>query len=442
MSTSLLVASLALATMLHPESGTRGPGSGVRYPGAVGRGLQTAAPATEVVREVRIHGNAYLTDAEVLALAGIAVGDAISPETVATVEKRLKDSGRFETVQVRKRYRSLTDAADVALVLVVHEKPGVTSMTMPTAPIFSPWRRVKSRLMFLPILNYGDGYGFTYGARFSTVDLLGVGERLSFPVSWGGVRRAAVEADRQFKTGPLTRIESSFAIWQRENPRFDIDDRRVELKAKAEKEFATILRLSADVSRSSVSFAELDDRLWTVGTNVALDTRGNPSFPRNAVYLGGGWTGLHVNSQPRINRYTADARGYLGVVRQAVLAGRVQYVGADATLPPYERVLLGGMPTLRGYSAGSFDGDRMLVTSAELRLPITSVLTGGALGVTAFMDAGKIIDHGGRFKDVKWTRGVGGGIYLIASVVKINLDIARGLDNKKTRVHLSTGVSF
>jgi len=405
-------------------------------------GQTPLAASAEIIREVRIHGNAYLTDAEVLALAGVAVGDPVSTDTIAAVEKRLKDSGRFETVEVRKRYRSLTDAADVALVLVVHEKPGVTSMSVPTAPIFTPWRRVKSRLMFLPILNYGDGYGFTYGARFSTVDLLGAGERLSFPLTWGGVRRAAVEGERQFKTGPLTRVESSIAIWQRENPRFDIDDRRIELRGKAEKEFATILRLSADGSRSNVRFADLDDRLWTVGTNVALDTRANPSFPRNAVYLGAGWTGLHVNSQPRINRYTAEARGYAGVIRQAVVAGRIQYTAADTTLPPYERLLLGGAPTLRGYSAGSFDGDKLLVTSAEVRVPITSVISGGTFGVTAFIDAGKVIDHHGRFEDVKWQRGAGGGVFLIASIFKINLDVARGIDNKKTRVHLATGFSF
>jgi outer membrane protein assembly factor BamA len=431
---------IATAAMFHdPKAGP------VRLQGMtpVGYAQQAAAAgAQETVREVRIHGNAYLADAEVLALAGVAVGDSISTETIAAIEKRLKDSGRFETVEVRKRHRSLTDATDVALVLVVHEKPGVTSMTAPTAPIFTPWRRVRNRLMFLPILNYGDGYGFTYGARFSTVDLLGVGERLSFPLTWGGTRRAAVEAERQFKSGPLTRVESSVAIWQRENPRFEIDDRRIEVKGKAEKEFATMLRVSADASRSNVEFADLDDRLWTVGTHVALDTRANPSFPRNAVYLGAGWNGLHVNSQPRINRYTTEARGYVGVIRQAVVAGRVQYMAADATLPPYERLLLGGAPTLRGYNAGSFAGDKLLVTSVEVRVPITSVISGGMFGVTAFLDAGKVIDHGSRFKDIEWQRGAGGGIFLIASVFKINLDIGRGIDIKKTRVHLATGFCF
>ena len=63
--------------------------------------------------------------------------------------------------------------------------------------------------MFLPILNYADGYGFTYGGRISAQGMLGMGERLSVPLTWGGTRRAALEFERTFKSGPLTRIESS-----------------------------------------------------------------------------------------------------------------------------------------------------------------------------------------------------------------------------------------
>ena len=37
-----------------------------------------------------------------------------------------------------------------------------------------------------------------------------------------------------------------------------------------------------------------------VGANAALDTRSNPIFPGNAVYLGAGWTALNVTGQPRV----------------------------------------------------------------------------------------------------------------------------------------------
>jgi len=402
-------------------------------------------PATETIREIRVHGNAAVTDADVLKLAGIAVGDPLTPDSLKLVEKRLKDSERFETIEVRKRYRSIDDPTDVALVLVVHERAGVVSSASGggIGHISRPWHRiVTDRLMFFPILTYEDGYGFTYGARFSTVDLLGMGERVSTPLTWGGTKRAAVEFERTFKTGPLTRVFSSFGIWNRENPHFDIADQRVELKARAERQFAHMVRLGVDTSRSSVSFGQLDDRLWTVGTNAVLDTRGDPAFPGNAVVLGAGWSQLNVRGREKINRYTTDTRGYLRVIRQAVVAGRVQYFNSDATLPPYERLLLGGSSNLRGFRTGMFDADRMIVTSAELRVPITSVISGAKFGVDIFTDAAKAVDFGGRLKDAEWRRGAGAGIFIIAPLVKINLDVAHGVDGGGTRVSLGTGFSF
>jgi outer membrane protein assembly factor BamA len=263
------------------------------------------------------------------------------------------------------------------------------------------------------------------------------------PLTWGGVRRAALEFERPFRRGPLTRVESSIAIWNRENPRFEIRDQRVELKARAEKVLADLVRLGVDGSRSTISFGDLDDRLTTIGGNVAFDTRGDPAFPSNAVLLSAGWTGMHFRSIPdRVNRYTTEARGYVRVYRQTVFAARAQYITADATLPPYERLLLGGSSTVRGFRTGTFDGDRALVTSAELRVPITSVLNGAKFGVTAFVDAGKVWNVDQSLDDVEWRRGVGGGIFLMASLIRINLDVARGLRTGDTRVHLSSGFTF
>ena len=410
---------------------------------------EPAAQPGEVIGEIRIHGNAFLSDKEVLDIAGVAVGQPLGGDGVEGVSKRLKSSNRFETVDVRKRYRSLTSTTDVALVLVVHEKPGVRSaiggVNIPGVPdtVARPVGRLRSKLMFLPIVSFADGYGFTYGGRMSTVDLLGIDERLSVPLTWGGTRRAALEFERLFKTGPLTRIDSSVAIWNRENPRFDIRDQRVEVRGRAERVFGDLLRAGVEASRSTISFGELDDRLWTLGSSATLDTRLDPSFPGNAVLLTAGWTGLNFRTIPdRVNRYTADARGYLRVFRQVVVAGRAQYVGADASLPPYERLLLGGSSSLRGFRTGTFDGDRTLAASAELRVPITSVLSGAKLGLTAFMDAGKVWDVGQSADGAPWHRGIGGGVFLIASIVKINLDVARGLKTGDTRVHLSSGFVF
>ncbi len=401
-------------------------------------------PAAETIREIRVHGNANVSDADVLKLAGVAVGDPVTDDSLKLVEKRLKDSNRFESVEVRKRYRSIDDPSDVALLLIVHERPGVTSapgggITHPSRP----WNGgIGDRMMFLPILSYEDGYGFTYGARFSTVDLLGAGERLSVPLTWGGTKRAALEFERSFKSGPVTRVFSSFGIWDRENPHYEIGDTRVELKGRVERQIAHMVRLGVDASRSSVSFGDLDDQIWTFGTNAVLDTRADPGFPTNAFLLGAGWSQLNVRSHDAINRYTTDARGYLRVVRQVVLAGRVQYFTSDGALPPYEQLLLGGPSNLRGFGTGTYVGDRMIVTSAELRIPITSVISVAKLGVDVFTDASKVATFDTSLNDAPWRQGVGAGLFIIASIFRINLDVAQGLKDGGTRFTLATGFGF
>jgi outer membrane protein insertion porin family len=197
-----------------------------------------------------------------------------------------------------------------------------------------------------------------------------------------------------------------------------------------------------------VEFGALDDRIWTVGADAALDTRGNPAFPANAVYLGAGWTALNVRpgaagaADARINRYTVDGRGYLRLYRQAVLAARAQFRTADARLPVYERWLIGGSDTLRGFRTGSFDGDKAFVTSAELRVPITDVTSGGKVGAVVFFDAARVAEHGTRLEDAEWRRGAGAGMFLIASVIRINVSLARNVDGGGTRLHLSSGFSF
>jgi len=101
-----------------------------------------------------------------------------------------------------------------------------------------------------------------------------------------------------------------------------------------------------------------------------------------------------------------------------------------------------GNPIGLDFDTGEFAGDRMLSTSAEVRVPLTSVLHGSKLGVTVFTDAGTAWDFGSPMDRAEWHQGVGGGVFLIASIVRINLDIAHGLKTGDTKVHLSSGFTF
>jgi outer membrane protein assembly factor BamA len=398
---------------------------------------------SETIAEVRVHGNATVTDAVVLQLAEVIVGQPLGPGGTEAVEKRLRDSGRFDQVEVRKRYRTLA-MDEVSLVLVVHERPGISAAGEPP----SLARQIRNRLMFFPILHYNDGYGWTYGARTSMVDVAGKGTRLSMPLSWGGTRRAAVEADRTFKSGPLTRLSGSFGLAQRENPHFSIDDRRLEVQARAERRLFDLVTLGADVGRSRITFARLRDNVWTTGADVTLDTRSDPSYPIDAVLASAAWNRLHAigaasfsTSASSIDRYRFDARGYKRLFGQNVLAGRVEYDTASAALPAYDQWLLGGS-SLRGTRAGAFAGDQRFLWSTELRVPFSSPLSAARVGVNVFMDGGYTAAQGQRIFDQPHHRSAGAGLWLTAAIFSLNLDVACSIDGRHTRVHFGTGFSF
>lgn len=397
----------------------------------------------ETISEVRVHGNATLSDAAVIQFAGIAVGQPLDTGGIEAIEKRLRDSGRFDDVQVRKRYRTLA-MDEISIVLLVHERRGLTAAGEPPGIA----RRIRNRLMFFPILSYDEGYGWTYGARTSVVDVAGRGTRLSVPLSWGGTRRAAVEIDRTFKTGPLTRLSGSFGLAQRENPHFSIDDRRLEIEARAERRLFDRVTLGADLGRTRVTFAPLRESFWTTGADVTLDTRRDPAYPSDAVLATASWSRLNgigaTSFGAAVNRYRLDARGYKRLFRQNVVAGRVGYDTASAPLPFYEQWLLGGS-TLRGTRAGAFAGDKRFLWSAELRVPFSSPLRAARTGFNLFVDGGATAFHGESLFDRRGERrhrGVGAGVWLTAAILNLNLDVARSIDGRKTRVHFGTGFSF
>src|SRR5262245_29853339 len=234
--------------------------------------LDATTNASEFVAEIRTHGNARIADDEVVRLSGLQVGQRLEEGTLADVEVRLRKSGRFDSVEIRKRYRSLDDFSQVAVLLVVHERldAGGSALT-------SPLRKIRSRVMFLPILKYDDGYGWTYGVRSGTADLIGIGERLSVPLSWGGTKRAAIELERAFEHGPVSRVQSNFGISSRVNPRFSLADRRWEVNAMVERK-VRILRLGVEAGGTDVEFGSLEDRYLTYGANISIDTRGDPAF--------------------------------------------------------------------------------------------------------------------------------------------------------------------
>lgn len=420
--------------------------------------LQPAAQQTETVASIQVQGNTATPDEEVRRMADVRVGMPFDAATVDAVSGRLRATKRFDSVEVRKRFASIEDPSQIALVIIVDEGPVKIVMT---GDPDSPTRVARKRLpnmLILPILNREDGYGITYGARLTLPDpqWLGKRSRVTFPLTWGGTKQAAVDIEKRFEGGVIDRVTASASISRSENLAYNQDDDRAAVSVRGEHEFARVLRVGASTGWQRASFEGVADQFVQASADVVFDTRVDAILARNAVYgrasmehlafgdgqpsapiAPGGYTGY----QGSANRYSLEGRGYLGFIGQSVLEGRVLRQDSDRPLPPYLQPQLGGLRTLRGFATGSFVGDTLVAMSAELVVPLTSPLKIWKVGVSTFVDSGTVYDKGERFSDQSLEEGYGAGVWFAAAFLRVNVAVAHGR-GASTRVHVGGNVTF
>ena len=417
--------------------------------------LLLAAPvlpqAAETVTAIQVQGNTATPDDDVRRLAEVRVGMPLDTSTVDAVAARLKAAKRFDRVEVRKRFASIDDPSQIMLVIIVDEGPVKIVMTgdpdRPTRVV----RKTMPNILILPILGREDGYGFTYGARFTLPDphWMGKRSRITFPLSWGGNKRAEVNLEKRVDGGVIDRVTAGASISRRANLAFNQDDDRARLFVRGEREFARVLRLGATTGWQRASFEGVADRFTQAGGDVVLDTRVDPILARNAVYGRASWEHLNFGDGPAeaghyrggVNRTALEGRGYLGLIRQAVLEGRILREDSDRPLPPYLQPELGGLSTLRGFRTGSFVGDTLVAMSAEVVLPLTSPIKLAKFGVSAFVDRGAVYHQGERFSDQTLQEGYGAGVWFAAAFFRLNIAVAHGR-GASTRVHVGGNVTF
>jgi outer membrane protein assembly factor BamA len=394
-----------------------------------------SAQAPEKITEVRVHGNHTTPDTDILQISGLAAGAEPTDARLKEAEQKLRASRRFEGVELRKRYLSITDPSQVLVMIVVDEHPAVSATDLTPGAL----KKFRAMQMWMPILKHEDGYGFTYGARLAFKDSIGERSRLSVPMTWGGERRIGLDAERSFD-GPISIVRGGVSLYRRVNPHFELPDRRTEARVEADKLFTSWLRAGVGARVANVEFGpDYEARHSAAGVHTVVDTRIDPSFPRNAIHTQIGWERLFFGDSA--GRWNTDARGYVGLGGSLVLALKAQLIKADGSLPLVEQSLLGGSGTVRGYPTGHRAGDNLFASSAELRIPLNSPLTFGRFGLKAFVDAGTAWNNGARYDDEPFDRGIGGGVYMGGGPFIIDLDIAKPRTGN-VRAHFGMGVTF
>ncbi len=401
--------------------------------------LLAAQPAERVVA-VQVQGNTLTPEADIVRMADVPAGTEVTPTLTAEVTARVKRGGRFERIEVLKRYASIVDASQVLLVIVVDEG-AVVVRPMRDGEAARAVRRRGPPLMFLPLLGSDEGYGFTYGALVSIPNVAGPRTRVSVPLTWGGERRAGIEFEKRASGTRFARVRLGGTLLQRENRALLATDTRQQGWVRGERGMARALRLGAWAGLDHVAFGTDNHLVVRTGADAAFDTRIDPMLSRNAVYVRAAIERLDVRRGTAPLRTVLDASGYLGAIGPSTLVVRIYRDGTNEPVPGYLKVLRGRDSTLRGFRAGTAAGDTTAAGTLELRLPVTSPLSVGKLGVRAFIDAAAVYDAGEHLRRQQFERGVGGGVWFTATIIRLAFDVAHG-SNGGTRAQLSSGLLF
>jgi outer membrane protein assembly factor BamA len=402
---------------------------------------QNAPARAETVVDVRVHGNQVATDAEVIALAGVTTGDRFTAATIDDVTKRLEASGKFDHVTVLKRFASIEDPSRILVMIVVDEGPVRVQLgEKPGDPVTIVKRGFLRDFMYLPILDWEDGYGGTFGVTVSKVNVTAPRGRVSAPLSIGGTKQAGLVFDRPMTSGPFTLVEVGGNVQQQTNPAFTLDDTRRRVWGRVERGMGP-WRVGATGMWQHVSFAGADDDLRSASADVTLDTRVDPVLPRNAVFATASVEHISFASGGGTNRVTAEGRGYVGLIGQTTLAIRGLAANADHALAPYLQPMLGGWDSVRGYEAGAFVGDTLLAGSLEFRVPLTSALHVAKIGVSVFVDSGTVYAKGESLSTATWHTGTGGGVWVAATILQFGVSVAHA-NGGGFRVNVGGGLTF
>jgi outer membrane protein assembly factor BamA len=398
------------------------------------------AQQAAIIAAIQVQGNTLTPDEEVVRASGLSPGAAFSDSVLREAADRLQATRRFQHVDVLKRYASIADPTEILILIRVDEGPvRVVPGGLPgQAPHVA--RRHALNVMYAPILDAEDGYGWTYGMQVAVTGNSHTASRVIFPLSWGGDKRAGAEFQQEFSKRWAPRLSSGAFVQRRTHPFFRSNADRRRIWGRAEWVLLKSMRAGTTVASERATLLDRRDTARSIGGDLVLDTRTDPFLPRNAIYARAALDRLRFASSSLIQT-KLEANGYIGLYLGSVLVLRALREDMSQAAPPYFKSILGGADNLRGFRAGTAVGDTLAAGSAELRIPLSSPLSVAKIGTSVFIDVGTAYDKGQRFRDQHLKRGVGAGVWVTAALFRISLMVAHGI-GADTRLHLGAGLTF
>ncbi len=380
-------------------------------------------------------------------LAPWAPGDAYDPEDVGELERRLLDTGVYESVTVALAPRSEATLQGLRPVIVSLADRSKRQLEIGASYSTSEGAGADARLTRYNILGRADTVALF--AKGSTLDSR-IGAEVSLP-HW---RRAQQT------------LKATTALYRTQTDAYD--ETGVGLSADVQRRFGKTsyvtvggsLDYSRTDERQSTTLRPLGRDLIAVAAlgALALDRSDDPLDPKRGWRVEARLEPTLISGSDTLPYLRAQAQGtaYMpfGEKARTVLAGRVKVGsiigGLIPEVPASRRFYSGGGGSVRGYayqgigprlSDNTPEGGLSLTeASFELRQKLTA-----RWGVVAFVDAGSIVsDPTPSFKDL--SVGAGLGVRYDLGFGPIRADIAVPLNKRKGdpsfQVYLSIGQSF
>ncbi len=326
-------------------------------------------------------------------------GDSLDPAVVEGDRKRIQNLGLFNRVEIQ----TLTLEKGAVLVVNVSES----------------WYFFPFPIIFY---NENDVKKLSYGLGVVHLNFRGRAEQLALS-GWLGYNPGAQLSYRNpwifgdahwFTTTRFYYVQQRSKSLKLQNR--DVDERQTGATWTIGKRYSRRTYLSATAGYRQIKLdppvpgetlsASGNDRLPDLGVTFLYDARDLFEYPLNGAYVrlfarrvGFGDPDVHYW------RYGLDLRGYRALVGRLSLCARVYTDLSGGRLPIYDRVFFGFGQRLRGYFHEEYEGENLLLGSAELRLPLLRIryfdLKAGFLGpyarnlkyglsVAAFVDHGRL----------------------------------------------------
>jgi translocation and assembly module TamA len=374
--------------------------------------------------DIAVTGNDTIRARRIREIAGIPQGAVFDPEEIAQAERRLRQTGVFNSVAISEAETVEPDETLDLNVQLAEQKP----------------RR------------------FGFGAEVSTQDggklsafwlhrnLFQGAERLRVDGEISGIGTDENDIDYKLELTygrpatftPDTEFYLSASIEQLNEPGFNSNQASLSsgLTHRFSDELTGTFGLGYRYIDTEDAFGDREFQLLTATFGASYDTRNSTFNPTDGFYISAtGVPFLGLDDSESGVQLTSDARAYVGFGEddRFVLAGRAQ-VGSvwgpdlEGTVPDY-LFYSGGGGTVRGQpyqslgvtaNNGEFTGGQSFAAvSAELRTKVR-----GNIGLVGFYDAGMITKDSGFAGDSDWHAGAGVGLRYDTGIGPIRVDVA------------------